>query len=526
MVNKNESDIKDIAIKSKLFIIGKESSNLFDKNAITTGYYLKPSNGELSPSTGWNVSDFIPVDENETYSITINSNSAFFDENKTYLGPGGSQSTFTAPFRAHFFRCSISNSNIHTFQFVKGDTIPEYEPYGTKIDDVDSTFTENAITRIKHICSSDIKTEEDVFIKLRKHLENAFIKTQIKIVGDSITAGHGGTGFDTTNGEIIPPGTYNRANNLDAVCWANMLYHYMEGYVSGDKIVGSFDSHIVYNVYANNNNTGEAPLRNRTSINNNLAVSDAVTFKFYGDHFGMILSSESGTGIIDVYVDGVKNTTIDTYSEVSTKKTVMINNLANGYHGISIHCTGTKNVSSSGTTIGFEAFIIPKTVVVKPWGIGGSTSEGLLVNQRFTIDDDFVIAQYGTNDRHMWQSTDITIKNMITGITAIEEETGAEVILMASCPASKEFESSNDNVKRYFHMWDVQKAVDFVSRHFNKPFVDNYTAFINYAINHNIKVDDLLADGLHPNDLGYKVMFENIMETIGLPLISYDYLNE
>jgi lysophospholipase L1-like esterase len=40
--------------------------------------------------------------------------------------------------------------------------------------------------------------------------------------------------------------------------------------------------------------------------------------------------------------------------------------------------------------------------------------------------------------------------------------------------------------------------------------------FSEYCEENNVTVDSLLSDGLHPNDKGYKVMFDLLTEALGI----------
>ena len=43
-----------------------------------------------------------------------------------------------------------------------------------------------------------------------------------------------------------------------------------------------------------------------------------------------------------------------------------------------------------------------------------------------------------------------------------------------------------------------------------------YDLFSEYCEENNVTVDSLLSDGLHPNDKGYKVMFDLLIEALGI----------
>lgn len=46
--------------------------------------------------------------------------------------------------------------------------------------------------------------------------------------------------------------------------------------------------------------------------------------------------------------------------------------------------------------------------------------------------------------------------------------------------------------------------------------VDLYTSFLGYCESRGLTLDSLLADGVHPNDAGYKAMFELMLVELGI----------
>lgn len=50
------------------------------------------------------------------------------------------------------------------------------------------------------------------------------------------------------------------------------------------------------------------------------------------------------------------------------------------------------------------------------------------------------------------------------------------------------------------------------------PLISLYNKFNEYCHTNNIEINTLLADGLHPNDAGYDIMFNIIMSEIGIAL--------
>ncbi|MGI3779836.1 MAG: hypothetical protein ACRYG2_03585, partial [Janthinobacterium lividum] len=74
-----------------------------------------------------------------------------------------------------------------------------------------------------------------------------------------------------------------------------------------------------------------------------------------------ITRKNSYSGIVDVYLDGVKKTTVDLYSATTKTQQVAyeVTGLPETTHTIRVVRTGTKNVSSSSANIQLDAFVAP-----------------------------------------------------------------------------------------------------------------------------------------------------------------------
>ena len=46
--------------------------------------------------------------------------------------------------------------------------------------------------------------------------------------------------------------------------------------------------------------------------------------------------------------------------------------------------------------------------------------------------------------------------------------------------------------------------------------ISMYSAFVKYCEDKGVSIDSLLADGLHPNDNGYDVMFSLILNELNI----------
>ena len=139
--------------------------------------------------------------------------------------------------------------------------------------------------------------------------------------------------------------------------------------------------------------------------------------------------------------------------------------------------------------------------------------------------DDIILCTIGTNNRH--QRFDAGPKRtrreqlervygFITQLQQKFKDAGKDVIFMANIPASAKNERDGKDYWRILHMNDIHDLYVKASLEFGFPLIELYTLFLDYCRDHGLQVDDLLADGLHPNDAGYEVMYRLILKELGI----------
>lgn len=351
---------------------------------------------------------------------------------------------------------------------------------------------------------------------IAEHLSNPFVRTKIKLIGDSITAGLCGTGYSATDKAIGNTGF--KTNVTTAVCWANMLRDHILNEYSKDVDVAVNDPGLSYSsnthtISENNNTTCKWQVRFA-----NTTAANGIKFDFHGDHLSIIYASLTGGGIMDIFIDGAKWGELDTYSaSYADNIELKVTGLTLGKHSFEIREANKKNASSTSNTVYIQGLKIPKTVDVVNFGISGKHSQYLYQNrtQLIEVDDDLIIMQIGTNDRHNFKTTAVT-KAYHREIIKYVQGLGLDIVIMSANPVSV----ANDmEAVRNFKMDDVDRAIASIAKEFNMSYVSNYKWFMDYAVNTGVTVDSLLFDGLHPNDTGYRVMFENIAAHLGLTLL-------
>lgn len=138
-------------------------------------------------------------------------------------------------------------------------------------------------------------------------------------------------------------------------------------------------------------------------------------------------------------------------------------------------------------------------------------------------EDDLILCTIGTNNRSI---------NFKTGYKPSREELGEQVyqnmlslcerflaagkpvILMANIPASAKNEQDGDYFWRILHMDDINALWKKAAAEKSLPLISLYDLFSAHCREHSLAVDELLCDGLHPNDRGYDVMYELLLKEL------------
>lgn len=154
--------------------------------------------------------------------------------------------------------------------------------------------------------------------------------------------------------------------------------------------------------------------------------------------------------------------------------------------------------------------IIDKVVKISNQGIIGTSAldykkNNLITNNALKSDDSYIFVQFGTNDRitkiDLINGYNEYKKNLSELIDYIHEN--REIILMNANQVL------NENSETYsFSMQDVKNTAYRVAKEKNIDFIDNYSVFGEN------EVLDYTEDGTHPNAVGHKVYFRNIINSI------------
>ncbi len=147
--------------------------------------------------------------------------------------------------------------------------------------------------------------------------------------------------------------------------------------------------------------------------------------------------------------------------------------------------------------------------------------------------DDIVICSIGTNNRHQYFADgpkrtklehSTKFYNNIVKLHNKFVEAKKDVIFIANIPASAENEKDGDAFWRVMHMSDINNLYMKASIACDFPFISMYSLFLEYCEQKGITLDSLLADGLHPNDKGYDIMFKLLLGEFGIGINVRDTL--
>lgn len=214
----NETDaLSGESADSKYIELGK---NLFNKDTVTTGYYVNASTGNLSGNASYQATDYIAVVAGESYTRTLGVYHAWYDSSKVFIsGSSSSDATIVAPTGAYFVRYSIiiSTYDENTHQFEHGASATSFEAFIKR-------FKQSRLVVSNTEFSGEL-TEEKIDSDFRARLEeigkNKFNKNTI----------NSGYYINTTTGALSGGGTnvnYDATDYIPVIAGEN--YYRTDGY--------------------------------------------------------------------------------------------------------------------------------------------------------------------------------------------------------------------------------------------------------------------------------------------------------
>lgn len=238
-----------------------------------------------------------------------------------------------------------------------------------------------------------------------------------------------------------------------------------------------------------------------------------VSFNFTGNKLAIWFTSiNTSSANYELIVDGVNLGEFETWTGVTAnaqRREHTFNYVRN--KTVTIR-TKRRTDYASTRYLDFEALEVEKTCTIVNQGIIGTTSHHYKANMFgaygpsvLTSDVNHVIVQLGTNDRiSSWptynkpngqNNFERNLKELLDLLTPT-----TSVTLMCANPATLDAPPTYT-----FGMQVVRDVVNSVGKERSLDVIDNYTIF------RGAHLDDVTADGLHPNDLGHLLIARNIV---------------
>ncbi len=145
-------------------------------------------------------------------------------------------------------------------------------------------------------------------------------------------------------------------------------------------------------------------------------------------------------------------------------------------------------------------------------------------NQLIDGTEDIVIVMLGTNNRTK-ENGQWLLYNDLQTIKDTVEANGGEVIFMSAPPAGTDNENREDdgrNGAMQFHMNDVDDIIAKFAADNHREYISLYKRTLRYMEDTGTPITDLLANEahpnyhLHPNDRLHKLMYQWVMDGLGL----------
>lgn len=111
------------------------SKNLFNKETVTKGYYVKWDTGKLVANANSSASEFIDISHQKVFYLNNRNQVAFYNENKDYVSGLVGVNKFERPEDVKYVRLTVTTSLLDTTQLEVGDSFTGYEPYMLVIDE-------------------------------------------------------------------------------------------------------------------------------------------------------------------------------------------------------------------------------------------------------------------------------------------------------------------------------------------------------------------------------------------------------
>lgn len=390
-------------------------------------------------------------------------------------------------------------------------------------------LTENVTTLLMDsIATAATYTGQNALRDLYRALVDDFhSQVNIRFIGDSITWGMTVAGSASTTPRTAQ--LTDARQNLTSLCMVNLVRGYLGasgGYgalIAGDPGSGSYERVVtippddprITSSRANGTVTTKTlgfnaynVLGSHIDLNNSGVSPEGIEFDFYGDALTVIYNQAASFGSYRLICDseevGVYTTAGDT--EFNITRDHVLPSL--GWHTIRI-----ENAQLISANIRLTGVRWTKSIRVANDGIIGVPSSYWLpgtplLDGAIQADDEFVFIMIGTNDRGVTTSGPFSpvrsINNVKITADHLRDTHGKKCIIMCAGAVTED-----ESVKK-FTMASLSRCYKQCCYDMGYDLIDHFTP-TNVLLAKGIAI---LADGLHPNDVGHAVMASTIIRAI------------
>lgn len=377
---------------------------------------------------------------------------------------------------------------------------------------------------------------------LHTELSNPFKHTRIKLIGDSITWGMGGSAgspIDPRTGKLTD--VRNTLDTSISKTWANLLRSwiakvYGDGIVTENKPGSGFTISQICTTWSDTYKVIKMTDKNGSVVSDAVKLSYITyltTHSFHGSYINLIgpnfqslrpvemeVSFEGdnisiaylkhavgdANDMVEVYLDGNLYGTFSYYDTTTDSNAYYEVNCPDGSHVLRIKNIST-SVNSYTSVYGFK---FNKKIYLANDGIIGSSTktwlEWSLLDGSLDGKDDYLIMMLGTNDRGTVGGLDDYKKRLRLCVDKIKTLSPKTKIILASST----FANNEIPTTYRFHMKDVDQVNQKLANELGIPFISHY----KYCAQSLLDNQAIWSDGLHLNDNGNRLYFENIVKNL------------
>lgn len=237
-----------------------------------------------------------------------------------------------------------------------------------------------------------------------------------------------------------------------------------------------------------------------------------IRFRFTGKEFTLSFDSTENSLDYELLIDGVSQGIFPASGDgYDNRRTHSFDYVKDAL----IEIKTVKNDTDGQQTLKIGGIIVNKTIKISNQGIIGATTRSYAANNlegntmgdgnAINDEDQYVFIQLGTNDRIIAKGVEKGSGEFKKNLQLLVDEVNSNRNLILMCPNPA---ANNDPDIYSFDTKEVCNVITQVAQENDIDLIDNYSIF------QGMDTSKYLADGLHPNDYGHQMMFENIMESL------------